>query len=143
MRATTVIFGLFASAVLAGCVQTDAQSVPLALDKDQSKLLGKLLDGKIAAAPVNCISTFDADNIIRVSDDLLLFRQSGKLVYQNRLRAPCPGLADDDDILVTEQFGSQKCSGDLIRLVDRISGFQGPSCILGDFIPYRKIATAP
>jgi hypothetical protein len=59
-------------------------------------------------------------------------------VYQNNLRSACSGLARDDDIMVSEQFGSQKCKGDIIRLVDRTTGMTGGVCSLGDFVPYRS-----
>ena len=77
-----------------------------------------------------------------LSDDMLLYKVSGRLVYQNRLKSSCPGLASDNDIIVTEQFGSQQCRGDIIKLVDRLGGIPGPFCVLGDFVPYRKVAAA-
>ncbi|MDP4871901.1 MAG: hypothetical protein NWQ92_00615, partial [Sphingorhabdus sp.] len=98
--------------------------------------------GKVAGKPVTCISDFNADNMIRVSDNILLYRVSGRLVYKNNLRSPCPGLARDSDIVVSEQFGSQKCRGDILRLVDRTSGMTGGICSLGDFVPYRAEKTA-
>ena len=122
--------------VLASCAPMD--STPQPLTDKQSALLAKALNGKVAGEPVNCISDFNATNLIRVSDDILLYRVSGRLVYQNRLRSSCPGLARDSDIIVSEQFGSQKCRGDLLKLVDRTSGIQGPVCSLGEFVPYLK-----
>ncbi len=116
-------------------------SAPRPLTDKQAKLLSKELDGKVAGAPVNCISNFQGTNTIRVSDDILLYRVSGRLVYQNNLRGSCPGLARDSDILVTETFGSSYCKGDLIKLVDRSSGIQGPVCSLGQFVPYKKASS--
>jgi hypothetical protein len=138
MRVATLIFMAAAGASPASCAPTDAESTPPALTEKQSKLLSKELDGKVAGEPVKCISEFNADNIMRVSDDMLLFRVSGRLVYQNKLRSRCTGLERDSDIMVFEQFGTQKCSGDIIRLVDRTSGIQGGFCSLGEFIPYRR-----
>ncbi len=132
-----------AALLLCGCTATNADSTPIALTEKQSNLLEKQIGGKVAGEPVSCISNFHSDDIIRVSDDMLLYKISGRLVYQNRLKSPCPGLASDRDIMVTEQFGSQQCRGDIIRLVDRIGGIPGPFCILGDFVPYRKASTAP
>lgn len=121
---------------LAACGEMDSTPAPLT-DK-QAEQLNKQLAGKTAGAPQNCISDFHTDNMIRVSDDILLYRVSGNLVYRNNLRGSCPGLARDSDIVVSEQFGAQKCRGDLLRLVDRTSGIPGPVCSLGEFIPYRK-----
>ncbi len=127
-------FPVFASASCAPMVE----SAPKPLTEKQAKLLSKELDGKIAGSPVNCISTSQSNNTIRISDDILLYRVSGRLVYQNNLRGSCPGLSRDSDIIVTEVFGSSYCTGDLIRLVDRSSGIQGPVCSLGQFVPYKK-----
>lgn len=124
--------------LLAGCTAANTDSTPIALTEKQATLLQKQIGGKVAGPPVNCISSMYNDDIIRVSDDMLLFKISGRLVYQNRLKSPCPGLSRDRDIMVTEQFGGQQCRGDIIRLVDRVGGIPGPVCILGDFVPYRK-----
>lgn len=136
-RAISLILPLM---TLAACGEMDSTPAPLT-DKQAARLDSQLA-GKIAGAPQNCISDFNANNMIRVSDDILLYRVSGNLVYKNNLRASCPGLARDDDIVVTEQFGGQKCRGDLLRLVDRTSGIPGPVCSLGEFVPYRKDKTA-
>ncbi len=132
-----------AALLLCGCTVTNADSTPIALTEKQSNLLQKQISGKVAGEPVSCISNFQSDDIIRVSDDMLLYKISGRLVYQNRLKSPCPGLASDRDIMVTERFGNQQCRGDIIKLEDRIGGIPGPFCILGDFVPYRKASTAP
>ena len=72
--------------------------------------------------------------------EALLYRAGGNLVYRNDLKSACPGLARDSDIMVVEQFGSSTCSGDFFHLVDRSSGIRGPTCVFGDFVPYRKPA---
>ena len=126
--------------LLAACGQVD--STPKPLTEKQSAGWMKELTGKVAGQPVNCISDFNGANTIRVSDNILLYRVSGRLVYKNNLRSACSGLARDDDIIVSEQFGSQKCRGDIIRLVDRTTGMTGGVCSLGEFVPYRSKKTA-
>ena len=143
MRNVFLTLGISASVLLTGCSMSDAESTPMALTDKQSKLLQKQIGGKVAGEAVSCISSAQHTDIIRVSDDMLLYKVSGRLVYQNRLRSPCHGLASDRDIIVTEQFGSQQCRGDIIKLVDRLGGIPGPFCTLGEFVPYRKAATAP
>lgn len=125
---------------LAGCGEVD--STPKPLTEKQSATLMKELSGKVAGKPVNCISDYNANNLVRVSDNILLYRVSNRLVYQNNLRSTCSGLARDNDIIVSEQFGSQKCRGDIIRLVDRNNGMLGGVCSLGEFVPYRADKTA-
>ena len=125
---------------LGACGEMD--NTPAPLTEKQTAMLAKELDGKVAGKPVSCVSDYNSTNLIRVSDDILLYRVSGNLVYKNNLRGGCPGLARDNDIIVSEQFGSQKCRGDLLRLVDRTSGIRGPTCVLGEFVPYRKDRSA-
>lgn len=122
--------------ILAACGKMDSKPVPLT--EKQTERLDKELAGKVAGTPVKCISDFSTPSTIRISDDILLYRVSRNLVYKNNLRSSCPGLARDNDVIVSEQFGSQKCNGDLVRLVDRSSGIPGPVCSLGDFVPYRR-----
>jgi hypothetical protein len=141
MRPLMIATGLISLAMLAGCSVSEAQNAPVPLTDKQAKLLAKEIEGKSPGEAVSCISNIGQPNIIRVSDDMLLYRVSGRLVYQNKLRSPCPGLARDNDVIVSEQFGSQQCRGDLLRLVDRVGGIPGPVCVLGDFVPYRKNAT--
>jgi hypothetical protein len=141
MKYAIIALCMGAVAGLAACTGTGVETTPAPMNAKQAKLLEKQLAGKTPGTAVKCISNSRQDNVIRISDDMLLYRVSGRLVYQNRLRSPCPGLARDNDVLVTEQFGSQQCSGDIIRLVDRISGIPGPVCSLGEFVPYRKDAT--
>ena len=135
MRPTTLAASALTLSLLAACAPVD--STPQPLTDKQSMVLSKQLAGKVAGEPQNCINDFNNTNLVRVSDDILLYRVSSRLVYENRLWYSCPGLARDNDIIVTEQFGSQRCKGDIFRLVDRTSGIQGPTCSLGEFVPYR------
>ena len=58
--------------------------------------------------------------------------------YVNRLRAPCPGLAPTDTLIV-EPHGSQYCRGDHFRARPfGGSAVPGPICVLGPFVPYRR-----
>ncbi len=127
--------------LLASCAQ-GGTSAPSAepLTPKQAKILDKQLGGKVAGEPVRCLSSTGTYDTIRVSDDILLYRQSGRLVYRNDLKGRCPGLGRDSDIMVVRQFGGSTCSGDFFHLVDRSSGIRGPTCVLGDFVPYRKPA---
>ncbi len=137
MKRFTPLLALTAFAALSACSYGDAENTPAPIGEKQAKMLAKELGGKVPGKPQNCISTFGDSNLVKISDDILLYRASGRLVYQNKLRSTCPGLARDDDILVTETFGGQLCRGDIVRLVDRTSGIPGPVCSLGEFTPYR------
>lgn len=130
-----------ASPLLASCAPTASGAAgAAALTPKQSKILEKQLADKVPGKPVRCITNTQNFSTIRVSDDILLYRSSGRLVYRNNLRSSCPGLARDSDIMVVRQFGSQTCEGDFFHLVDRSSGMRGPTCVFGEFVPYRKPA---
>jgi hypothetical protein len=126
------------SMAIGSCTASDVATAPAPIGEKEARLLDKELKGKVAGQPVNCISSTGNVAAIRISDDMLLYRTSGRVVYQNRLRFACRGLARDHDIMVNRTFGSQYCRGDIFHLVDPTSGIAGPSCILGEFIPYRK-----
>lgn len=126
---------------IAGCTPSGtADAGANGLTPKQAKTLEKQLAGKVAGEPVSCLPSYRTTDTIRVSDNILLYRSGGKLVYRNDLKGSCPGLARDSDIMVVEQFGSQVCNGDFFHLVDRSSGIRGPTCVFGDFVPYREPA---
>ncbi|WP_432767984.1 MAG: hypothetical protein HEQ22_11175 [Sphingopyxis sp.] len=127
--------------LLASCAPAGAGAAGAApLSPKQAETLDKQLGGKVAGAPVRCLSSVRTISTIRVSDDILLYRANGNLVYRNDLKGSCPGLARDSDIMVVRQFGASTCEGDFFHLVDRSSGIRGPTCVFGEFVPYRKPA---
>ncbi len=134
---TRFLLAAMGAAALAGCASGERSANADALTPEQLAVLDRELGGKVAGEPVSCIPGRRAEQTIRVSDDILLYRASGRLVYKNDLRSSCPGLARDQDIIVSNTTGSGPCRGDIIRLVDRVSGITGSSCSLGDFTPYR------
>lgn len=137
-KSAAFILAALAPIALSACAASQQSAEAEALTPDQLALLDRHLGGKVAGEPVSCIpSTSGSMETIRVSDSVLLYRVSGRLVYKNDLRSSCPGLARDNDVIVSRSFGTGPCRGDIIRLVDRASGIGGPSCSLGNFTPYR------
>ena len=136
-RLTLSAIAIAAPVLLAGCAGQSTSANADALSPQQMALMERHLGGKTPGQPVSCIMSNAADNIVRVSDNVLLYRVSGNLVYKNELRGGCPGLARDTDMIVSRTTGPGPCRGDIITLVDRTSGMRGASCSLGDFVPYR------
>lgn len=127
------------AALLAGCTPpTTSLDDAAPFTPKQLRLVERELGGKVAGEPQKCLPSSRNFDTIRVSDTMLIYRASGKLAYRNDLRGSCPGLARDSDVMVVRQFGSQSCVGDFFHLVDRSSGIRGPTCILGEFTPYRR-----
>jgi hypothetical protein len=71
---------------------------------------------------------------VHLNRDALLFG-SGSTIWLNTHR--CPGVTDND-LPIFEPSGSQYCRGDIVRTVDRLTHVPGPSCVLGDFVPYAR-----
>jgi hypothetical protein len=95
------------------------------------------LVGRVAGAPKRCVSISSIQTLrISDSDPHLLLYGNGPTIWANALGPNCS--FGRDEILVTEPTGSSYCRGDVVRSIDRISHFPGPTCVFGDFIPYRR-----
>ncbi len=133
-----ILAAALATLFLSACAYGPRDAQRDALTPEQSLKLAKLIDGKVAQKPINCLPPgYGSAANIRISDNVLAYRLGNGTVYVNNLRSSCPGLANDFDIIVAERFQSQACNGDIIRLVGRSSGIYGGSCSLGDFTPYK------
>ncbi|MFL6725982.1 MAG: hypothetical protein ACJ8FS_05660 [Sphingomicrobium sp.] len=95
------------------------------------------LAGRSAGAPERCVLIAPLDSL-RVSDTdrHLLLYGNGRTMWANQLGRQC-GFGSDD-VLVTEPVGSYYCRGDLVRSFDRFSRIPGPTCVLGDFVPFSR-----
>lgn len=102
--------------------------------------LAKMLEGRTAGAPVDCIST-QVNSSSRVIDKTAIVYGSGRKIYVQRPSIGAESL-DDDDVLVTRLNGPELCSIDTIQLHDRSSGFWHGFVGLGKFVPYTKVKMA-
>ena len=128
---------LIAVAALAGCSTPADQARYEA--KNEAKLQ-QLLAGKVAGKPQDCLTTFRSQDMIRIDDDTVLFRDGGRRLYRNEINGSCNGLGSPNYAFVTTSFGSsgRLCRGDIARMVDTGSGSLVGSCVLGDFVPYTS-----
>lgn len=92
--------------------------------------------GRVAGRPQSCISTSTSEGLHAI-DSATVAYGSGSTIYINRLGGSCPGLRDLSTI-ITEVRGGQYCRGDHIRALEPGSIIPGPSCNLGDWVPYRR-----
>jgi hypothetical protein len=100
--------------------------------------LAKMLEGRVAGAPVKCVTPHLLQNSTVIDRTAIVYRSGSKL-YVNRPRIGASSL-DSDDILVTKIYGSQLCNIDKIDLVDRGTRSWSGFVSLGDFVPYTKPA---
>jgi hypothetical protein len=108
-----------------------------ALQPTQSPDQPQEIAGRSAGAPKRCV-LIDSTHSLRVSDSdrhTLLYGDGGTL-WANDLGPGCG--FNRNDVLVTEPLGSYHCRGELVRSFDRFSAIPGPSCVLGNFVPYSR-----
>ena len=117
---------------LAGCAANAGSGGQTSAERD----LAKALEGRVAGKPQDCISTTSADGPQIVDKRTLLYRD-GRRVWVNDLGDSCPGL-DQDDLLIVELHGSQICRNDKFRATERGSVVPGAYCFFGSFTPYTK-----
>ena len=99
--------------------------------------LAKLLDGRVAGTPVDCITLRNAESS-QVYDGTAIVYQDGGTLYVNRPKSGASSVRRDD-ILVTKLWGSDRlCQIDTVRLLDQGTRFEHGWVGLGQFVPYTK-----
>lgn len=101
--------------------------------------LNKLLEGRVAGQPIDCIPLFDSRDQ-QVIDKTAIVYGTGRTIWVNR-----PMNARDlnrDDVMVSDIHTSQVCKLDVVRLHDRSGGWYRGFVGLEQFVPYRKVAAA-
>ena len=101
--------------------------------------LDKLLEGRVAGKPEHCISHFDTREM-QVLDKTAIVYGWGNTIWVNVPRNAQD--LDDDNIMVTRTSTSQLCDLDIVTTVDRTAGMFNGSISLGEFVPYRRVASA-
>lgn len=129
MRASICLMPLMLAACAVG-------SEPPRLTEKQAARLEAALEGKVAGEPVNCVSRYPGSSLTAVSESVLLYRVSGRLIYRNDLIGSCTGLGRGDTLII-KPTGSQYCRGDIARSADLVTGSISGGCALGSFTPYR------
>lgn len=126
----------FAIAAAAGAVTTACavDPRPSGWQREQARLareLARLTPGK----PVDCIDTRWGNTSLRAMGDKLVYRVNARLIYVSDTGGGCERVARGD-ALVTRQFGTRLCRGDMATTVDMVSRIQTGSCAIGRFTPY-------
>jgi hypothetical protein len=128
---------LLMGAALVGC-STTAQP-PAMRSAEGQQQIQRLLAGKVAGPPVNCLPSTRANDMTVIDEDTVIFRQSSSHVFVGHMEGGCSNLGRPGYALLTKQIGSSGlCRGDIATVVDTHSGFTVGSCVIGDFIPYSS-----
>ena len=106
------------------------------LSKGEARL-AKLLEGRVAGEPVNCISRFHSQRMTTIDETAYVYGRGNTIYVQ---RTVDPESIDDDDILVTRNVGgSQLCRLDITRTIDRYNGFLTGVTRFDKFGPYTRV----
>jgi hypothetical protein len=95
------------------------------------------LAGRVAGPIQTCVTTNPAENL-HVLDPQTVAYGYGRTVYVNRLAAACPAISQFNTLIVEGSTGGQYCRGDRVRGLEPGASIPGPSCNLGDWVPYRQ-----
>jgi hypothetical protein len=125
-------------AATAAAIALAAGAPAVAKQKNPEAALAKVLEGRVAGKPVDCIYRPSVRNIQIFAKTAIVY-DAGSTLYVNRPRSGANSLSDWD-VLVTKPTGSQLCSLDMVHLYDQGSHFQKGSLGLGQFVPYKKVS---
>ena len=123
-----------ATLLLSACAIPQATDKPSTADKNEARL-AKLLEGRTAGPPVSCIPSFQTDKL-EVIEGVAMVYGWGDTLYV--ARPSNPRMLRRDDVIVINRLGGQLCHTDIIRTVDRTSGFTTGAVFLAQFVPYKK-----
>lgn len=95
-----------------------------------------LLADKAPGRSVDCIDTRFTRPSLSAYGDKLLYRVGRDLVWVNDTTGGCSNVTRGD-ALVTRQYQTRLCRGDIAQTVNLVSRIPTGSCALGAFTPYR------
>jgi hypothetical protein len=125
---TTILAG--AALALTGATAVLAKSP----EENEAKL-ARMLEGRTAGEPVNCISALNS-NRIEVIEHVGIVYDAGSTIYV--ARPSDPSQLGRNDVVVIDRHSSQLCTTDVIRTVDRYQGFTTGAVFLDKFVPYSR-----
>lgn len=113
-------------------------SAPASADDERSEgeiKLAKMLDGRVAGKPQNCIRLFPSTDLTVIDGTALVYKVGGTL-YVNIPRDP--DRLDRDDALVTRSISTRLCRTDIVTTINANVGHYTGNIFLGEFVPYRR-----
>ncbi len=127
------LLALLVPVVLAGCAASDTD-----LAARERSALERELAGRVAGQPRSCVPAGSSHGLEIVGERTLVYRRAGT-VWVNRPLTECAGFRPVSALRV-ETTGSQYCRGDHVQAIELDNSIPGPTCVLGDFVPYRRPA---
>ena len=132
-----LLIALPALALIAGCAATPPTESQLRAQARDAAKLDEALAGYTPGTPVNCVESRDLRGPEAYGEHTLIFRASRKLIWRTETSGSCDDVKRGD-ALVTRQYTSRLCKGDIARTANLQAGFSTGTCVIGEFVPYRK-----
>jgi hypothetical protein len=100
--------------------------------------LAKLLQGRVAGQPTNCIRTLPSNDMTVIDKTAIVFGH-GSVIYVNRTQDP--DSIDDHNALLVRKHGdpSRLCKTDVVTSFDPNAHFYTGNVMLTEFVPYRRV----
>ena len=120
----------------APAIADDASVDDQELSKGEARL-AKMLEGRVAGEPVNCINSLGHQRITTI-DDTAYVHGRGNTIYVQRTTRPQD--IDRDNVLVIQRFGgTQLCRQDVANTVERYTGIFTGAVRFEEFVPYTRV----
>ena len=131
MKCASVWTSIGATALLMSLGSSGA----IARDGSGQQELERMIEGRVAGEPVNCVRNFPQLRM-RVIDGAALVFERGGVLYVNIPETP--GQISERDALRTRTFGTRLCRTDIVTTFERSNGIYTGNISLGEFVPYRR-----
>lgn len=121
----------------------EAEAEDAEADKEQTrgeKRLAKMLEGRIAGEPTNCIRALPTQRMTTIEGTAYVYGR-GKTIYVQRTQNPKS--IDDRDALVSRRFNATEiCRQDVVTTIDPFLGFFTGAVLFEKFVPYTRVEDA-
>ena len=113
-----------------------ASTPALAERQTGQERLDKLLEGRVAGEPSNCVPHRPSARLYIIDKTAVVY-DTGSTIYVNYTQDP--EALDDDDYLVVRDPSPSLCRTTQITTRDRTGNFFSGAVFLTDFIPYKRV----
>ena len=126
---------LVPAALAAAALTAAIPAVAARADAQGEAKLAKILDGRVAGEPVQCLNNYQRRQMQVIDRTALVFKD-GDTYYVNRPEGV--SFLSWSDVPVFKLSSSDLCAMDMAQLRDRSTGMLGATIVMGKFVPYRK-----
>ncbi len=131
-----LIVSFLAIAALSGSVMAASPTTAERQARGAAQL-EKLLAGKVAGKPQGCITLSRTRSSQIIDETAIIYRESSSRLFVNKPVTGCASLRAGSSVVTRTPTG-MLCSGDIARIVDFQTQFEGGACIFGEFVPYTR-----